>query len=102
MRDVTSTVGRWLIVKHKHDDYASTALILVNVTNTTKLYGDEKEKEMLVFVYMVYTHFLNVKIQRASSIYRCFTILRSHECGTVYTRFLTIIWWRKTGMLNFF
>ena len=36
-RDVTKTVGRWLIVNHKHDDYASTALTLVNVTNTTRL-----------------------------------------------------------------
>ena len=42
-RDVIETVGRWLVVNHKHDDYASTALTLVNVTNTTKLYGDEKE-----------------------------------------------------------
>ena len=36
-RDVTETVGRWLIVNQKHDDYASTALTFVNVTNTTKL-----------------------------------------------------------------
>ena len=46
-RDVTETVGRWLIVNHKHDDYASTALTFVNVTNTTKLYGGEIEKEIL-------------------------------------------------------
>ena len=47
---LTETVRRWLIVNHKHDDYASTALTLVKVTNTTKLYGGQKEKEMLVFV----------------------------------------------------
>ena len=52
MRDVTETVGRWLIVNHKHDDYASTALTFVNVTNTTKLYGDEKKTKY---------YFLNVK-----------------------------------------
>ena len=45
-RDVTETVGRWLIVNHKHDDYASSALTFVNVTNTTRLHGDEK-KEIL-------------------------------------------------------
>ena len=37
VRDVTETVGRWLIVNHKHDGYASTALTLVNVTNTIRL-----------------------------------------------------------------
>ena len=42
----------WLIVNHKHDDYASTALTLVNVTNTTRLYEGEKEKKKLVFVYI--------------------------------------------------
>ena len=47
---MTKTVGRWLIVNHKHDDYASTALTLVNVTNTARLYGGEEDKEMLVFV----------------------------------------------------
>ena len=36
-RDVTKTVGRWIIVNHEHDDYASTALTFVNVTNTTRL-----------------------------------------------------------------
>ena len=46
-RDVTETVGRWLVVNHKHDDYASTALTFVNVTNTTKLYGGEIENERL-------------------------------------------------------
>ena len=46
-RDVTETVGPWLVVNHKHDDYASTALTFVNVTNTTSLYGGEKEKEIL-------------------------------------------------------
>ena len=46
-RDVIETVGRSIIVNHKHDDYASTTLTLVNVTNSTRLYGDEKEKEIL-------------------------------------------------------
>ena len=46
-RDVTKTVGRWIIVNHKHDDYASTALTFVNVTNTTRLLGGEIEKEIL-------------------------------------------------------
>ena len=44
-RDVTKTVGRWIILKHKHDDYASTALTFVNVTNTTRLLGGEIERE---------------------------------------------------------
>ena len=30
--------------------------------------------------------------------YPCFTILRLHKCGIEYTRFLTFIWLRKTGM----
>ena len=42
----------------KHDDYASAALTLVNVTNTTRLLGGEKEKELLDFCL----HILNVKI----------------------------------------
>ena len=46
-RDVTETVGRWIIVNHKHDDYASTALTFVNVTNTTRLLGGDEEKEIL-------------------------------------------------------
>ena len=37
--DVTETVGRWITVNHKHDDYASTALTFVNVTKTTRLLG---------------------------------------------------------------
>ena len=51
-RDVTETVGRWIIVNHKHDDYASTALTFVNVTNTTRLLGGDEEKEILVYVYV--------------------------------------------------
>ena len=47
VREVTETVGRWLIVNHKHDDYASTALTFVNVTNTTRVLGGDKEKEIL-------------------------------------------------------
>ena len=70
-----SRVGRWLVVNQKHDDYASTSLTLGNVTNTTRLYGGEKEKEMLFF---------KRKNTRASSFYHCFTI---------YTHFLTFIWW---------
>ena len=46
-------MGRWLVVNHKHDGYASTALTLVNVTNTTRLLGCEKEREKLAFVYNV-------------------------------------------------
>ena len=46
-RDVRETVGRWLVVNHKHDDYASTALTLVNVTNTTRLLGGEIERDRL-------------------------------------------------------
>ena len=44
---------------------------------------------------------LKRKNTRASSFYRCFSILRSRKCGIIYTRFHTFIWWRKTGMLNF-
>ena len=47
VRDVTETVGRWLVVNDKHDDYASTALTLGYVTNTTRLLGGEIEKEIL-------------------------------------------------------
>ena len=46
-RDVTETVGRWIIVNHKHDDYASTALTFVNVTNTTRLLGGRIERDRL-------------------------------------------------------
>ena len=49
---LTLTVGRWLVVNHKHDDYASTALTLVNVTNTTRLLGGDEVKEILVYVYV--------------------------------------------------
>ena len=76
---LTLTVGRWLVVNHKQDNYASTALTLVNVTNTTGLLGGEKEKEMPVFVYIVYTHFT----------------IASHNCGIIHTRFRGFVWWRK-------
>ena len=63
---------------------------------------------IVVFVYMVWCVVIGIfsvllqrKNTRASSFYRCFSILRSHECGIIYTRFHTFIWWRKTGMLNF-
>ena len=77
------TVGRWLVVNHKHDDYASTALTLVNVTNTTRLLGGDTEKEMHVFVYM----FFKRKNTRASSFYRCFTILRLRKWGIICAHF---------------
>ena len=69
---------------------------LVNVANTTGLNGGEEEKEIVVFVYMVWSLLMvtsSVSLQRkntrASSFYRCFSILRSHECGILYTRFHT-------------
>ena len=69
--------------------------------------GGEREKEMLVFVYMF---FFKRKNTRASSFYRCFTILRlrkggilcTHKCGIIFTRYHIFIWWRKTGVLNCF
>ena len=42
---------------------------------------------MLVFVYM----FFKRKNTRASSFYRCFTILGLRKCGFLYTRFLTFM-----------
>ena len=45
---------------------------------------------------------LKRKNTRASSFYRCFSILRSRKCGIIHTRFHTIMWLRKTGMLNIF
>ena len=47
---------------------------------------------------------------RASTFYRCFSILRlrkggilrSHKSGIIFTRFGVFIWWRKTGMLKCF
>ena len=80
-------------MNHKHYDYASTALTLVNVTNTTRLYGGEEEKEILVFVYAFFvcggdfSLSFNVKNTRASSFYHCFTNLRTHNCRFIYTRF---------------
>ena len=68
---LTLRVGRSLVVNHKHDDYASTALTLVNITNTTRLLGGEEEKEMPVFVYIVYTQFT----------------IASHKCEIIHTRF---------------
>ena len=44
---------------------------------------------------------LKRKITHASKFYRCFSILHSHKCGNIHTRFHTFIWVRKTGMLNF-
>ena len=45
---LTKTGGRWLIVEPKHNEYQSSiTLFLVNVTNTTRLYGDRKEREKL-------------------------------------------------------
>ena len=38
---------RWLIVNHKHDDYAGTALTFFYITNTTKVLGGKMEKEIL-------------------------------------------------------
>ena len=75
---LTLTVGRSLVVNHKHDDYASTTLTLIIVTNTTRLLGGE-EKQMPVFVYIVYTHFT----------------IASHKCGIIHTRFHGFVWWRK-------
>ena len=49
---LTLTVGRWLVVNHKHDDYASTALTFANVTNTTKLYRGRIERERLEEIYI--------------------------------------------------
>ena len=46
-RDVDIDSGTLEVVNHKHYDYASTALTSVNVTNTTRLYRDEIEKEIL-------------------------------------------------------
>ena len=39
-------------MNHKHYEYASTALTLVNVTNTTRLSGDKIEREKLEKLYM--------------------------------------------------
>ena len=52
VHDVDIDSGTLEVVNHKHYDYASTASTLVKVTNTTRLYGGEKEKEMLVFVFI--------------------------------------------------
>ena len=114
VRDVTETVGRWIIVNHKQDDYASTALTFVNVSNTTRLLGGEKEKEILIFVYM----FFKRKNTRAISFYHCFSILRSRKCGNIYIRlhtfhvrinaelkihtFAHLYGGEKTGMLKIF
>ena len=51
-RDVTETVGRWIIVNHKHDDYASTALTFIDVTNTNQQAGDEIGREKLEYIYI--------------------------------------------------
>ena len=103
------TVGPWLVVNHKRDEYASTALTLVNVTNTTKLHGGEEEKEMLVFVYVFwcvvvifFQYRFNVKNTRASSFHRCFTILHYRECGIISYTLSYIYMVEKTVMLNFF
>ena len=39
-------------MNHKRYDYASAALILVNVTNTTRLQRDKIEKEKLEQIYI--------------------------------------------------
>ena len=62
-------MGRWLVVNHKHDDYASTALTLVNVTNTTRLLGGKEEKEILVYVYVKNTRKCVIIFFTVSSIY---------------------------------
>ena len=78
--------------------------------------GGEKEKDILVFVCKIYYQIrgmacggsdffqsrYNVKNRRASSFYRCFSILRSHKRGIIHTRFHTFIWWKKTDMLKLF
>ena len=46
-------MGRWIIVNHKHDDYASTALTLVNLTNTTRLLGGDKETNTNVKIHVL-------------------------------------------------
>ena len=48
---------------------------------------------------------LKHKNTRASSFHRCFSILRSHKGGIIYTRFHTFMlsstmafmWWKKNG-----
>ena len=52
---LTQTVGRGLVVNHKHDDYASTALTLVKVTNTTRLLGGEKNTNVKIHVQVHFT-----------------------------------------------
>ena len=47
VRYVDIDSGTLEVVNHKHYDYASTALTLVYVTNTTRLYGGEIEREVL-------------------------------------------------------
>ena len=62
-----------------------------------QLYGREKNGYVKFFCV---SH--QCKNTRASSFYRCFTILRLRKCGIICTRFRTIIRWRKTGMLKYF
>ena len=49
-------------------------------------------------VFVKFYMFFKCKNTRANSFYHCFTILRSHKCGIIFTRFLTFIWWRKIAM----
>ena len=46
-RDVNTDSGTFEVVTHKHYDYASTALTLAYVTNTTRLLGGKIERDAL-------------------------------------------------------
>ena len=109
MHDDDVDSGLLEVVNHKHYDYASTALTLVKLTNTTRPNGEEKEKEMLDFVYilMVCGADFSVSLQLKKEtckfilqllhnftfaltwnyIYTLSYILRPHKCGILDTRF---------------
>ena len=74
-------------------------------TSTNQQAGDEIGRENLEYIYTSsvcgsgdFSVSLQCKNTRASSFYHCFTILRlrkcgilcSHECGIIFTRYLTI------------
>ena len=72
VRDVTETMGRWLIVNHKHDDYASTALSFVNARNTTRLLGGDKKRNTNIKIH-VQVHFIVASRFYVNIIFSCQT-----------------------------
>ena len=68
-------------------------------SSTTRPYSHNSTSDYVVYInaFMKFSVSLQRKKYTCKFILRLRKcgILRSHECGIIFTRFLTFIWWRK-------